>query len=313
MASKLLRFDGRVAVITGAGNGLGKAYALLLGSRGAKVVVNDLGTSIKGDGADSTPAQKVVDEIKRLGGDAVANYDSVEDGDKIIKTAVDSFGRVDILINNAGILRDTSFVKMKDDDWDKIFSVHVRGAYKVTRAAWEHMRNQNYGRIVMTASAAGLYGNFGQANYSAAKLSLLGFSNTLALEGESKNIHCNTIAPIAGSRLTKTVMPPDLVEALKPEFIAGLVSYLVHEDTTENGSVFEVGAGWAAKLRWERTKGAFLSSIIPPTPEQIRDSWSDVTNWEGATHPNSAQDAIGLMVAHLQSTEQEKEKQKAKL
>jgi 3-hydroxyacyl-CoA dehydrogenase/3a,7a,12a-trihydroxy-5b-cholest-24-enoyl-CoA hydratase len=302
MTSKLLRFDGRVAVITGAGNGLGRAYALLLGSRGAKVVVNDLGTSVKGEGADATPAQKVVDEIKKLGGDAVANYDSVEDGDKIIKTAIDSFGRVDIVINNAGILRDTSFVKMKDDDWDKIFSVHVRGAYKVTRAAWDHMRNQNFGRIIMTASAAGIYGNFGQANYSAAKLALLGFSNTLALEGESKNIHCNTIAPIAGSRLTKTVMPPDLVEALKPEFVAGLVAYLVHEDTAETGSLFEVGAGWLAKLRWERTRGAFLSSAVPPTPEQIKEQWGVVTNFEGATHPNSAQDAIGLMVSHLQST-----------
>jgi len=221
-----LRYDGRVAVVTGAGNGLGKAYALLLGSRGAKVVVNDLGTSIKGEGADATPAQKVVDEIKKLGGEAVANYDSVEHGEKIIKTAIDTWGRVDIVINNAGILRDTSFVKMKEDDWDKIFLVHVKGAYKVSRAAWDYMRQQNYGRIIMTASAAGIYGNFGQANYSAAKLALLGFSNTLALEGDSKNIHCNTIAPIAGSRLTETVMPPDLVQALRPEFVAGNTSLI---------------------------------------------------------------------------------------
>jgi len=303
-----LRYDGRVAVVTGAGNGLGKAYALLLGSRGAKVVVNDLGTSIKGEGADATPAQKVVDEIKKLGGEAVANYDSVEHGEKIIKTAIDTWGRVDIVINNAGILRDTSFVKMKEDDWDKIFLVHVKGAYKVSRAAWDYMRQQNYGRIIMTASAAGIYGNFGQANYSAAKLALLGFSNTLALEGESKNIHCNTIAPIAGSRLTETVMPPDLVQALRPEFVAGLVGYLVHENTTENGSLFEVGAGWAAKLRWERTKGAFLTPQKPPTPEEIRDNWSVITSWKDSTHPSSAQDAIGLMVSHLQSNETPKSK-----
>jgi len=307
--TSLLRYDGKVAVITGGGNGLGRAYALLFGSRGAKVVVNDLGTSIKGDGADATPAQKVVNEIKALGGEAVANYDSVENGDKIIKTAIDNFGRVDILVNNAGILRDTSFVKMKEDDWDKIFAVHTKGAYKVTRAAWEYMRQQNYGRIIMTASAAGIYGNFGQANYSAAKLSLYGFSNTLAIEGESKNIHCNTIAPIAGSRMTETVMPSELVAALRPEFIAGLVAYLCHENTTENGGLFEVGAGWVSKLRWERTKGVFLPPTTPPTPEQIKDNWQVVTNWDGATHPSSAQDAIGLMVAHLQ----ENEKTKAKL
>ncbi|MDX1497329.1 MAG: SDR family NAD(P)-dependent oxidoreductase, partial [Salinisphaeraceae bacterium] len=168
-----IRFDGKVAIVTGAGNGLGKSHALLLGSRGAKVVVNDLGGDIHGDGnRSSAAADAVVEEIKAMGGEAVANYDSVEDGDKIVQTAVDTFGTVDIVINNAGILRDVSFAKMTDKDWDLILAVHLRGSYKVSHAAWPIMKEKGYGRIIMTTSAAGIYGNFGQANYSAAKLGL---------------------------------------------------------------------------------------------------------------------------------------------
>ena len=183
-----IRFDGRTVIVTGAGNGLGRCYAKQFAARGARVVVNDLGGSSFGDGADKAAANIVVDEIREAGGEAVANYDSVTDGEKIVQTAIDTYGRVDIVINNAGILRDSSFHKMEDRDWDLVFEVHVRGAYKVTRAAWPHMREQGYGRIVFTASAAGLYGNFGQANYSAAKLALHGLSQTLAMEGHKRNI-----------------------------------------------------------------------------------------------------------------------------
>ena len=224
-----LRFDGRVAIVTGAGGGLGRSHALLLASRGAKVVVNDLGGSFTGEGKSASAADKVVAEIKAAGGEAVANYDSVEDGDKIVKTAIDAFGRIDIIINNAGILRDVSFQKMTQNDWDLVYRVHVLGAFRVIHAAWNYMRDAGYGRIMNTSSASGIYGNFGQANYSMAKLGLHGFTQTLALEGKKRNIVVNTIAPIAGSRMTETVLPPALLEALKPEYVSPLVAKLVHE------------------------------------------------------------------------------------
>src|ERR1700743_1085532 len=184
--SKELRFEGKVAIITGAGNGLGRSHALLLASRGAKVVVNDLGGSMHGGGKSSAAADKVVEEIKAAGGEAIANYDSVEDGAKIVQAALDTWGRIDIVVNNAGILRDVSFQKLSEEDWDLIYRVHVLGGFRVTRAAWNHMRDAGYGRVVFTASAAGIYGNFGQANYSMAKLGLVGLSNTLAIEGRKR-------------------------------------------------------------------------------------------------------------------------------
>eukprot|EP01114_Cavostelium_apophysatum_P023332 TRINITY_DN874_c0_g1_i1.p1 TRINITY_DN874_c0_g1~~TRINITY_DN874_c0_g1_i1.p1 ORF type:complete len:304 (+),score=96.75 TRINITY_DN874_c0_g1_i1:137-1048(+) len=299
MADKL-RFDGKVAIVTGAGGGLGRAYALLLGSRGAKVVINDLGTSTSGEGNTSSAADKVVQEIKAAGGDAVANYDSVENGEKIVKTALDKWGRVDIVINNAGILRDTTFQKMTDNDWELIYKVHLKGSYSVTKAAWNKMREQGYGRIIMTSSAAGLYGNFGQANYSAAKLGLLGFAKALAIEGEKRNVLVNTIAPVAGSRMTETVMPPDLVNALKPDFVAPLVAYLCHDSCTENGQIFEVGAGWVSKLRWQRTQGVFHSTSKTPTPEDIKAKWDKVNDWNNATNPSSATETVGMLMEQLQ-------------
>ncbi|XP_031413312.1 peroxisomal multifunctional enzyme type 2 [Meleagris gallopavo] len=201
--------------------------------------VNDLGGDFKGYGKSSSAADKVVSEIRANGGKAVPNYDSVEDGEKLVKSALEAFGRIDIVINNAGILRDRSFVRISDEDWDIIHRIHLRGSFLVTRAAWNHMKNQKYGRIIMTSSAAGIYGNFGQANYSAAKLGLLGLSNTIAIEGRKYNIHCNTIAPTAGSRLTQTVMPQDLIDAFKPEYVAPLVLWLCHDTCMENGSLFE--------------------------------------------------------------------------
>jgi len=247
-----LRFDGKVAIITGAGNGLGKSYALLLASRGAKVVINDLGQNVKGEsnGTAKHPADLVVDEIRKNGGEAVANYDSVEFGEKIVKTAVDAFGTVDIIINNAGILRDVSFQKMSELDWDLIMKVHLKGAFSVTRAAWAIMKEKKYGRIINTGSSAGIYGSFGQVNYATAKLGLWGFTQSIAKEGEKRNIRCNCIAPIAGTRMTATVMPAEIVEALKPDYVAPFVGFLAHEQCTDNGGLFEVGAGYINRQRW---------------------------------------------------------------
>ncbi|GCC24539.1 peroxisomal multifunctional enzyme type 2 [Chiloscyllium punctatum] len=291
-----LRFDGKVALVTGAGGGLGRTYALLFAERGASVVVNDLGGNIKGEGKSSSAADRVVEEIRAKGGKAVSNYDSVEEGEKIVQTALDTYGRIDIVVNNAGILRDRSFARTSDLDWDLIHRVHLRGSFKVTRAAWNHMKNQKYGRIIMTASSSGIYGNFGQANYSAAKLGLLGLSNTLAIEGQKYNIQCNTIAPTAGSRLTQTVLPQELVDALKPEFVAPLVIWLCHEKCEENGSLFEVGAGWIGKLRWERTLGATVRQKDQQmTPEAVRDSWDQICDFENATKPKSNKESISTL------------------
>lgn len=290
-----LRFDGKVAIVTGAGAGLGRAYALLLGSRGAKVVVNDLGGSFKGEGSDNKAADLVVNEIKKAGGIAVANYDSVEFGDKIVKTAVDAFGTVDIVINNAGILRDVSFAKMSELDWDLIMKVHLKGSFSVARAAWNIMREKGYGRIINTSSSSGVYGSFGQANYAAAKLAMHGFSQSLAKEGEKKNIRTNTICPIAASRMTETVMPKEVLENLKPEFVAPLVAFLCHESCTENGSLFEVGAGYVAKLRWQRTAGK-LFPTKDFTPENIAAQWAQITSFEqGATFPTSNQEMMEII------------------
>ncbi|KAJ3207063.1 hypothetical protein HDU67_007695 [Dinochytrium kinnereticum] len=289
-----LRFDGKVAVVTGAGAGLGRAYAHLFAKLGASIVVNDLGGSHSGQGASSSAADKVVEEIRALGAKAVANYDSVEDGDKVIETAIKAFGRVDIVVNNAGILRDKSFARATDADWDLVHRVHLRGTYKVTKAAWPHFLKQKYGRVINTTSAVGLYGNFGQANYSAAKAGIIAFSNTLALEGRKSNIMVNTIAPNAGTRMTATVMPPEMVEALKPDYIAPLVGFLAHEDTQESGGVYEVGSGWIAKVRWQRTGGVCFPVNVPLMPEHVAGKWSAITNFDDgrATYPSTTQESF---------------------
>src|SRR5580704_1056514 len=294
-----LRFDNRVAIVTGAGNGLGRSHALLLASRGAKVVVNDLGGGHTGGGKSSAAADKVVNEIKDAGGSAVANYDSVEDGAKIVQCALDTFGRIDIVVNNAGILRDTSLPKMSQEDWDLIYRVHVLGSFKVTQAAWNHMRDAGYGRVIMTASAAGIYGNFGQANYSMAKLGLHGFAQTLAIEGKKRGIHTNTIAPIAGSRMTETVLPPDLVAALKPEFVSPVVAWLCHEACEENGSLFEVGGGFVGKLRWERAAGALFRLSRPMLPDVVRAKWGAITDFTKATYPTNVTESMQPILGNL--------------
>ena len=235
----------------------------------------------------------MVDEIKAAGGKAVANYDSVEHGDRIIKTAIDSFGRVDILLNNAGILRDISFKNMKDSDWDLIMTVHVKGAYKCARAAWPYFRKQKYGRVINTASAAGLFGSFGQCNYSAAKLAQVGFTETLAKEGAKYNIIANVIAPIAASRMTETVMPPDVLANLKPDWIVPLVAVLTHSSNTHtSGAIFEVGGGHIAKLRWERAKGLLLRADETYTPSAILKKWDSVSDFSESEYPTGVADFV---------------------
>lgn len=294
-----LRFEGRVVVVTGAGHGLGRTHAMMFGSRGAKVVVNDLGGGMHGGGKSSAAADKVVEEIKAKGGEAVANYDSVEQGDKIVEHALDVFGRVDVVINNAGILRDTSFHKMSEEDWDLIYRVHVLGGFKTSHAAYPHMRDQGYGRIVFTASAAGIYGNFGQTNYAMAKLGLVGLSNSLALEGKKRNIHVNAIAPIAGSRLTETVLPKELIVALRPELVSPLVAWLCHESCDETGGLFEVGGGLVTKLRWERTVGKSFKLSRPLTPELIRDDFRTIVDFGKSEHPSDITASMQPVLANL--------------
>ncbi|MBZ0120219.1 MAG: SDR family NAD(P)-dependent oxidoreductase [Sandaracinaceae bacterium] len=295
-----LRFDGRVVIVTGAGAGLGRSHAMMFAARGAKVVVNDLGGSAHGEGKSASAADKVVDEIKAAGGTAVANYDSVENGDAIVKTALDAFGKVDIVINNAGILRDVSFHKMTDDDWELIYRVHVRGSYKVTRAAWDLMREQGYGRIVMTASAAGIYGNFGQANYAMAKLGLVGLANTLAVEGKKRGVFVNTIAPIAGSRLTETVLPKEITDALRPEYVSPLVLWLCHESCEETGGLFEVGGGYFGKLRWERALGKMYRTGRTISPEDVRDAFKTIGDFGKSEHPSSIAASMQPIMDNIQ-------------
>ncbi len=253
--------------------------------RGAKVVVNDLGGSGHGEGQNTSVAQKVVDEIAAAGGEAVANTNSVEDGGKIVETALDTFGRVDVVVNNAGILRDSAFHKLDEANWDLVYRVHLKGSFAVTRAAWEHMRQQGYGRILMTSSGAGVYGNFGQANYSTAKLGLHGLAQTLAIEGRAKGIHVNTIAPIAASRLTETVMHPKMLAGLKPELVTPLAVLLCSEGCTESGQFFEVGGGWVTRLRWEQSRGAQFDPAKGFSAEDLAKRWEEVQSFEDAYHP----------------------------
>lgn len=298
-----MRFDNKVAIVTGAGNGLGRSYALLLASRGAKVVVNDLGGSVSGVSAKDTarPADVVVAEIKKAGGVAVANYDSVEFGEKIVKTAVDAFGTVDIVVNNAGILRDASFMKMSELDWDLIMKVHLKGAFSVTKAAWNIMREKSYGRIINTGSSSGIYGSFGQTNYATAKLGLWGFTQSLAKEGEKRNIKCNCIAPLAGTRMTETVMPKEVTNALKPDFVAPFVAYLCHDSLETSGALYEVGAGYIAKQRWQRTAGVQYD-VDNLSIESVRDQWETVNDFStGATNPESNQEMMAVVMNNLEN------------
>ncbi len=292
--SEEIRFDGRVAVVTGAGGGLGRVYALELAKRGAKVVVNDLGGARDGSGPGSqAPADKVVEEIRALGGEAVASYSSVsnqEGGSQIVATALESFGRLDILINNAGILRDKTLLNMEPDAWAAVLEVHLHGAYNVTRPAFAKMREQGYGRIIMTTSSAGLYGNFGQANYAAAKMGLVGFMNALKLEGAKYNVLVNAVAPMAATRLTQDVLPPELFQRLRPEFVAPLVVYLCSEKCTESGKIYNAGAGYFNRVALLTGQGVLLGEgLRPPSAEEVCRNWEAINSMERAMEfPNAA-------------------------
>ncbi|MBU6226660.1 MAG: SDR family oxidoreductase [Acidobacteria bacterium] len=270
-----LGYDGKVAIITGAGGGLGRQHALLLAKRGALVVVNDLGGNIDGTGGDASAAQKVVDEIKAAGGEAVADHNSVatpEGGAAIVKTAVDTFGRVDIVINNAGILRDKSFHNMSPDLMNPVFDVHLKGAFHVTQPAWVLMREQGYGRIISTSSAAGIFGNFGQTNYGAAKLGLVGFTRVLAVEGAKYNIKANAIAPLALTRMTEDLMGA-LADKLDPAQVSPIVAWLAHEDCPVTGQVYSVGGGRVANVFFGETQGYTKPGH---SLEDVRDNWEAI-------------------------------------
>lgn len=295
-----IRFEDKVVIVTGAGGGLGRAHALLFARHGAKVVVNDLGGSTQGEGANSSAADLVVEEIRQAGGTAIANHDSVTDGDRIVQQALDTYGRIDVVVNNAGILRDKTFHKMDDADWDLVYRVHVEGAYKVTRAAWPHMREQNYGRVIFTASTSGIYGNFGQSNYGMAKLGLYGLTRTLALEGRKNNVLVNAIAPTGGTRMTEGLIPPQVFEQLKPELVSPLVVYLASEQCQETSGLFEVGGGWMGKVRWERSLGVGFDPKTGFDAEDVAAQWQQICNFENAAHPADNMEALKEMMANLQ-------------
>jgi len=304
-----INFDGQVAIVTGAGAGLGRAYALELGRLGAKVVVNDLGGARDGTGGGNSAADQVVEEIKSSGGEALANYDSVataEGGQAIVDSAVEAFGKVDIVINNAGILRDKTLAKMEPENWDAVMDVHLKGAYNVTRPAFTKMREDRYGRIILTTSGAGLYGNFGQTNYSAAKMGLLGFMNTIRIEGDKHNIKVNTIAPVAATRLTEDVLPPELFEKLKPEFVAPLVLYLCSEQCTGTGAVYNAGMGYYNRAAVVTGPGVVVGDGKEiPTPEAVAASMGKIKSLEGAEEFPDAMAAFGPMLAAFSPKKEE--------
>ncbi len=273
----------RVIVVTGAGGGLGREYALTLAREGASVVVNDLGGSRDGTGAGHNMADEVVKEIKDAGGRAAANYDSVADpegAENMIKTALDEFGAVHGVVSNAGILRDGTFHKMTSENWDAVLKVHLYGGYNVIRAAWPHFREQGYGRVVVATSTSGLFGNFGQTNYGAAKLGLVGLINTLALEGAKYNIKANAVAPIAATRMTEDILPKEVLEKLTPEYVAPVVAYLCTEECSDSASVFVVGGGKVQRVALFENQGTTFDK--PPSVEDVASHWSEITDLSAA-------------------------------
>lgn len=273
----MIEFKGKVAIVTGSGTGLGRSHALALAARGCKVVVNDLGGSRDGRGASKDAAQIVVDEITKLGGEAVADHTDVtnrQQVDQMVADTIERWGRIDILINNAGILRDKTFAKDTLDDFQKVVDVHLMGTVHCTKAVWQHMRDQAYGRIVVTSSSSGLYGNFGQANYGAAKMGVVGFMNTLRFEGAKYNIKVNALAPVAATRMTEDLIPVEQLEALTPEAVTAGVIFLVADDAP-TGQILCAGAGCFAITRMVETQGVFLGR--DPQPEMVQAHWEQIT------------------------------------
>lgn len=295
-----LRFDGRVAVITGAGHGLGRSHALSLAERGAKVVVNDLGGALDGTGASAGPAAEVVELIRKDGGEAVASTDDVatpEGAQAIVRTAIDTYGRLDIVVNNAGILRDRSFGKMSVEEFDQVLAVHVRGSFLVSRAAFPYLKEQGYGRIVNTSSPAGLFGNFGQANYSTAKMGLVGLTKTLGIEGARAGIKANAIAPIAWTRMTEELLPAEFEARFTADRVSALVTFLAHEACETSGEVFSVGAGRIARVFVAEGPGWRQDDH---TVEDIRDNWQAILAEQPYLTPTTlGQQATASMKAML--------------
>mmetsp|Transcript_947 Transcript_947/g.3245 ORF Transcript_947/g.3245 Transcript_947/m.3245 type:complete len:305 (-) Transcript_947:104-1018(-) len=294
-----LSFKNKVIIITGAARGLGLQYCHEFAKRGAKLVINDLDTSRNGvREAKSVPlAVKVASELsEKYGIETLADTHSVLDADKVVSAAVERFGTVHVLINNAGILRDRSFGNMSQEEWDKIYEVHVQGVFRMTRAVWPLMKQQNYGRVIFASSAAGIYGSYGQANYSACKSALIGMARTLAIEGKKSNILLNVIAPLAATRMSEGVIPG--IEHFDPSRIAPLVVYLSHESLQESGSVLETAGGWVGKLRWERSPGRVCS-----TPEEIASRWNEITDFSsgGSSHPASGSQSFMEIAQKLRS------------
>ena len=295
-----IRFDGRVAVITGAGGGLGRTYAREIARRGGMVVCNDLGGKTDGSGASSSMADETVKQIAEAGGKAVANYDSVSTpagGEAIVKAALDNFGRVDVVINNAGILRDKTFAKLTPAELDSVLDVHLKGAFYVTQPAFRAMKEQNYGRILLTASGAGVFGNFGQSNYGAAKMGLVGLSNVLAQEGAKNNIKCNVIAPIAKTRLTEQLLGP-MADKLAPDCVTPLAVYLVSEQCELTHEIFDVGGGRYARIFIGMNQGWAKGPGQPATVEEIAAHMDEIRNPEGYIIPSGIGDEM-RMVANL--------------
>ncbi len=288
-----IRFDGKVAIITGAGGGLGRSHALQLAKLGAKVVVNDLGGNVDGTGGSSAAAQKVVDEIKAAGGQAIANGSSIIDKqgvENLVKQTMDAYGRIDLLVNNAGILRDKSFSKVSLEDFQLVVDVHLMGAVYVTRAVWPIMIEQNYGRIVMVTSGSGLYGNFGQANYGAAKAGQVGLMNALKQEGRKYNIKVNTLAPIAATRMTESIMKPETLEALRPSLVTPAVLFMLSEDAP-SGAIITAGAGFFAAAKMVEAQGVLLKGEV--TADDVAANWAKISDFTNPLTYESVNDGIG--------------------
>jgi NAD(P)-dependent dehydrogenase (short-subunit alcohol dehydrogenase family) len=293
-----IRFDGRVAIVTGAGGGLGREHALLLAARGAKVVVNDLGGAVDGTGGSADPAERTVKEIEGLGGVAVADSNTVatpEGGQAIVDTALEAFGRVDVVINNAGILRDKAFHNLTPELLDPVLDVHLKGAFHVTRPAWARMREAGYGRVLLTASNAGILGNFGQANYGAAKMGLVGLARVLAQEGARYGIKANVLAPIARTRMTEELLGP-LAPKLDPRLVAPVAAWLVHEDCPVSGEIYSVGGGRVARFFVGLTAGYVNPEL---TLEDVRDHFDLVRDEAGYTVPVGVAEEVGPLAQRL--------------
>jgi len=295
-----IRFDGKVAIVTGAGGGLGRAHALELAHRGARVVVNDLGGALDGTGGSSQAAEAVVAEIKAAGGTAIANGASVADDAgvaQLVKQTMDAFGRIDILVANAGILRDKSFGKMELRDFEAVLNVHVWGTVKPCKAVWQIMRDQQYGRIVVTTSSTGLFGNFGQTNYGTAKLGLVGFMNTLKLEGARDNIRANAICPVAATRMTQHILPPPVFEMLKPEYVTPAVVFLA-SDNAPSGAILTAGAGVFAAAQIVETDGVNLGHAA--TADDVAANWNRIADFAAAKPYAQGSEQSQHLLARLQ-------------